>query len=70
MSDLIRTNVLYNSKEIILDLNPLNDDNYYKLIKYLEEETGENNIEKNFKLTALNSNIPYLLIDENNLTIF
>ena len=67
MSDLIRISVIYNSKEIILDLNPLNDDNYSKLIKALEEQSGEKNIEKNFKLTALNSNIPYLLIDENNL---
>ena len=66
-NDLIRISVLYDSKEIILDLNPLDDDIYDKLIKSLEESSGIKNIEKNFKLTTLNSNIPYLLIDENNL---
>ena len=66
-SNLVRVSILYNSKEIILDLNPFDNDLYDNFIKALSEATGEKNIQNDFKIMTLNTNIPYLLIDEDNL---
>jgi hypothetical protein len=63
----VRVIVLYNSKEIVLELDPFEDDLYDKLIKAIEEATGEENIKNDYIFMTLNSNAPYLLIDENNL---
>ena len=62
-----RVIVLYNSKEIVLELDAFDDDLYDKLIKAIEESTGEENIKNDYILMSLNSNVPYLLIDEHNL---
>ena len=40
----VRVNVLFNSKEIVLELDPFDDNLYDKLIKAIEEATGEENI--------------------------
>ena len=66
--NLTRIIIIYNSKEIFLDVDPLDEDIYSKLLKSLEKAAEVQNIEKNFKLTTLNSNIPYLLIDESNIS--
>ena len=58
--------VSYNSKEILIDIDPYEDEVYNTFIKILAEKTGEQNILINYKLMCINSNIPYLLIDENN----
>lgn len=63
----VRVSVLYNSKEIVLELNPFDDDLYDKLNKAIEEATGEQSIKNEYILMSLNSNAPYLLIDEHNL---
>jgi len=62
-----RVIVLYNSKEIALELDPFDDDLYNKLIKAIEEATGEDNIKNDYIIMSINSNAPYLLIDEHNL---
>ena len=63
----VKISVLFNSKEIVLELDPFDDNLYDKLIKAIEEATGEENIKNDYILMSLNSNAPYLLIDEHNL---
>ena len=71
MNDNLATiSVSYNSKEILIDLDIYEDDNFKTFIKILTEKTGEENILSNFKLTCINSNIPYLLVDEDNFCNF
>ena len=71
MNDNLATiSVSYNSKEILIDLDVYEDDNFKTFIKILTEKTGEENILSNFKLTCINSNIPYLLVDEDNFWNF
>ena len=59
--------VVYNSNEISIQLDSFDDNMYSSLIKVLSETTNEKNIVKDFKLMALNTSVPYLLVDENNL---
>ena len=66
MSNLIQISVSYNSKEILIEVNSYDDDVYNTFIRLLSEKTGEENILINYKLVPINTNIPYLLIDENN----
>ena len=46
------------------------DNNYNIFIKNLSEKTDEKNILTNFKLMWISSNIPYLLVDEDNFWNF
>ena len=64
--DLTTISVSYESKEILIGLDPYDDDPYTSFIKNLSEKIGVQNILNSFKIMAINSNIPYLLIDENN----
>ena len=67
---LTTISVSYNTKEILIDLDIHDDDNFKTFIKYLTEKTGEKDIISNFKLMCLNSNVPYLLVDEDNFWNF
>ena len=62
--------VSYNSEEILIEIDPYDNDNFKTFIENLSEKTGEKNILSNFKLTCINSNIPYLSVDENNFWNF
>ena len=67
---LTTISVSYNTKEILIDLDIHDDNNFNTFIKNLTEKTGEKDIISNFKLMCLNSNIPYLLVDEDNFWNF
>ena len=64
--DLTTISVSYDSKEILIELDPFDDNVYDTFINILSEKLGEHNILNNFKIMALNTNTPYLLIDDNN----
>jgi hypothetical protein len=66
MNDVIQISVSYNSKEIIIEVDPYDDDIFNNFIKILSEKTGEKEILSKYKIVPINTNIPYLLIDENN----
>ena len=68
MNESIQISVSYNSKEILIELEnyDLDEDIFTKFIDQLSEKIGQKNILSNFKLMAINTNIPYLLVDENN----
>ena len=68
--DLAIVSVSYNSEEFIIELDPYDNDNFKTFIESLSLKTGEKNILQNFKLTCINSNIPYLSVDENNFWNF
>ena len=46
------------------------DNNYNIFINNLSEKTGDKNILTNFQLICIYSNIPYLLVDEDNFWNF
>ena len=68
MNESIQISVSYNSKEILIELEnyELDEDIFTKFIDQLSEKIGQKNILSNFKLMAINTNIPYLLVEENN----
>ena len=64
--DLTTISVSYDSKEILIELDAYDDNVYDIFIKILSEKVGEDNLLNNFKIMSLNTNTPYLLIDDNN----
>lgn len=68
MDESITISVSYNSKEILIELEnyDLDQDIFTKFMDQLTEKIGQKNILSNFKLMAINTNIPYLLVEENN----
>ena len=59
--------IQYNGKELTLDIE-INEDNIYNtFIDIFRQKFREEDINKKYKLTAINTNIPYLIIDENNI---
>jgi hypothetical protein len=68
MNESIQISVSYNSKEILIELEnyELDEDIFTKFIDQLSAKIGQKNILSNFKLMAINTNIPYLLVEENN----
>ena len=65
-NNLTTISVSYESKEILIELDPFCEDTYTSFIKILSEKIGIDNLLNNYKIMAINTNIPYLLIDENN----
>ena len=65
-NNLTTISVSYESKEILIELDPFCEDAYTSFIKILSEKIGIDNLLNNYKIMAINTNIPYLLIDENN----
>ena len=66
MNQIIKLSVSYNQNEFLIELNE-NELNIYDIfIKLLSEKTGEENIINDFLLMPVNTNMPYILIDENN----
>ena len=59
--------IKYNGKELTLEIE-INIDNIYNtFIDIFRQKFREEEINEKFKLTAINTNIPYLIIDENNI---
>ena len=59
--------IQYNGKELPLDIE-INEDNIYNtFIDIFRQKFREIDINQKYKLTAINTNIPYLVIDENNV---
>jgi len=66
MNQIIKLSVSYNQNEILIELNENEINIYDTFIKLLGEKTGEENIINDFLLMPVNTNMPYILIDENN----
>lgn len=68
MNESIKISVSYNSKEILIELEnyELDEEIFTKFRDELSEKIGQKNILNNFKLMTINTNIPYLLVEENN----
>ena len=66
MNQIIKLSVSYNQNEILIELNENEINIYDSFIKTLSEKTGEENIINDFLLMPVNTNMPYILIDENN----
>lgn len=65
----IQVNVLYNGKETLMDIEIFEDNLYNSFLDIFRQKFGKAGPKLvNFKLTAINTNVPYLLIDENNIT--
>ena len=64
----IQVNVLYNGKETLMEIE-INEDNLYNsfLDIFRQKFSIAGPTLVNFKLTAINTNVPYLLIDEDNI---
>jgi len=64
----IQVNVLYNGKETLMDIE-INEDNLYNsfLDIFRQKFSKAGPTLMNFKLTAINTSVPYLLIDEDNI---
>ena len=60
--------VLYNGKETLMDIE-INEDNLYNsFLDIFRQKFNENDpLRHKFKLTTINTSIPYLLLDENNI---
>ena len=55
--------IQYNGKELPLDIE-INEDNIYNtFIDIFRQKFREIDINQKYKLTAINTNIPYLVID-------
>lgn len=65
-NDVFKISISYNNKELLIDLNKQENNLFQTFIKLINDALNEQNIESNFKITTLNTNIPYLLVDENN----
>ena len=64
----IKVIIQYNGKELTLDIE-INEDNIYNtFIDIFRQKFREEDINKKYKLTAINTSIPYLIIDENNIS--
>ena len=66
MNEIIKIIVTFNAKEFLIELENNNFDVFDSFIKILTEKTGEQNILNDFELIPVNTNISYILIDENN----
>ena len=66
MNEIIKIIVTYNAKEILIEFNKEELNPFDSFIKILGEKTGEQNIINNCELMPINTNMPYILIDENN----
>ena len=63
----IKVIIQYNGKELTLDIE-INEDNIYNtFIDIFRQKFREEDINKKYKLTSINTSIPYLIIDENNI---
>ena len=64
----IKVEVLYKGKEVSIDME-INEDNLYNsFLDIFRQKFSENDpLRDKFKLIAINTNIPYLLIDEDNI---
>ena len=64
----IKVIIQYNGKELTLDIE-INEDNIYNtFLDIFRQKFREEDINKKYKLTAINTSIPYLIIDENNIS--
>ena len=64
----IKVIIQYNGKELTLHIE-INEDNIYNtFIDIFRQKFREEDINKKYKLTAINTSIPYLIIDENNIS--
>ena len=60
--------IQYNGEELSLDIE-INEDNIYStFIDIFRQKFREEDFTKKYNLTAINTNIPYLIIDENNIS--
>ena len=60
--------IQYNGEELSLDIE-INEDNIYNtFIDIFRQKFREEDIHKKYTLTAINTSIPYLIIDENNIS--
>ena len=63
----IKVIIQYNGKELSLEIE-VNEDNIYNtFIDIFRQKFREEDITYKYKLTAINTKIPYLIIDENNM---
>ena len=64
----IKVIIQYNGKELTLDLEINEDNTYNTFIDIFRQKFREEDINKKFKLTSINTIIPYLIIDQNNIS--